>query len=210
MEITLEAIISLLGLFVGGGGGCFFTWRWMNRRAKAEAKEKEAEAKSAEVDMAQKVQDTYQEMLEDKNKEVEDNHRLIAELREDRDHYKKGYVEMRDEVDKLFARMYEDRVNGTITEQNFTMLSQKYQTEQAELAEKIEKLTVNLETVKQTEADAEKWIALLKQFSDPDQLDATLLNTLIEKILVHEAEKDEIGTRTQDVDIYYRFVGKIA
>ena len=101
MEITFEAIISLLGLFVGGGGGCFFTWRWMNRRAKAEAKEKEAEAKSAEVDMAQKVQDTYQEMLEDKNKEVEDNHRLIAELREDRDHYKRSYVEMRDELEKL-------------------------------------------------------------------------------------------------------------
>ena len=107
MEITLEAIISLLGLFVGGGGGCFFTWRWMNRRAKAEAKEKEAEAKSAEVDMAQKVQDTYQEMLEDKNKEVEDNHRLIAELREDRDHYKKGYVEMRDEVEKLIKDFYD-------------------------------------------------------------------------------------------------------
>ena len=101
MEITLEAIISLLGLFVGGGGGCFFTWRWMNRRAKAEAKEKEAEAKSAEVDMAQKVQDTYQEMLEDKQKEVDDNHRLIAELREDRDHYKQGYVEFRDKLDKL-------------------------------------------------------------------------------------------------------------
>ena len=107
MEITLEAIISLLGLFVGGGSGCFFTWRWMNRKAKAEAKEKEAEAKSAEVDMAQKVQDTYQEMLEDKNKEVEDNHRLISELREDRDHYKKGYVEMRDEVEKLSKDFYD-------------------------------------------------------------------------------------------------------
>ena len=107
MEITLEAIISLLGLFVGGGGGCFFTWRWMNRRARAEAKEKEAEAKSAEVDMAQKVQDTYQEMLEDKNKEVADNQRLIAELREDRDHYKKGYVEMRDEVEKLSKDFYD-------------------------------------------------------------------------------------------------------
>ena len=101
MEITLDAIISLLGLFVGGGGGCFFTWRWMNRRAKAEAKEKEAEAKSAEVDMAQKVQDTYQQMLEDKQKEVDDNHRLISELREDRDHYKQGYVEFRDQLDKL-------------------------------------------------------------------------------------------------------------
>ena len=107
MEITFEAIISLLGLFVGGGGGCFFTWRWMNRRAKAEAKEKEAEAKSAEVDMAQKVQDTYQEMPEDKNKEVEDNHRLIAELREDRDHYKRSYVEMRDELEKLVKDFYD-------------------------------------------------------------------------------------------------------
>ena len=101
MEITLEAIISLIGLFVGGGSGCFFTWRWMNRRARAEAKEKEAEAKSAEVEMAQKVQDTYQQMLEDKQKEVDDNHRLIAELREDRDHYKQGYVEFRDQLDKL-------------------------------------------------------------------------------------------------------------
>ena len=107
MEITLEAIISLLGLFVGGGGGCFFTWRWMNRRAKAEAKEKEAEAKSAEVDMAQKVQDTYQQMLEDKQKEVDDNHRLISELREDRDHYKRSYVEMRDEVEKLSKDFYD-------------------------------------------------------------------------------------------------------
>ena len=107
MEITLEAIISFIGLFLGGGGGAFFTWRWMNRRARAEAKEKEAEAKSAEVDMAQKVQDTYQEMLEDKQNEVEDNHRLIAELREDRDHYKQGYMEMRDEVEKLSKDFYE-------------------------------------------------------------------------------------------------------
>lgn len=107
MEITLEAIISFIGLFLGGGGGAFFTWRWMNRRARAEAKEKEAEAKSAEVDMAQKVQDTYQEMLEDKQKEVEDNHRLIAELREDRDHYKKDRNELREQLDKLIKDFYD-------------------------------------------------------------------------------------------------------
>ena len=108
MEITLDSIIGILGLLFGGGAlGGIFTWRWQRARAKAEAKEKEAEAKSAEVEMAQKVQDTYQEMLEDKNKEVEDNHRLIAELREDRDHYKKGYVEMRDEVEKLSKDFYD-------------------------------------------------------------------------------------------------------
>lgn len=115
MEITLEAIISLIGIIVGGGSiGGFLFWKQTKKRAIAEAKQaeaeaklKEAEAKSAEVDMAQKVQDTYQQILDDKQKEVEDNHRLIAELREDRDHYKKGYVEMRDEVEKLSKDFYD-------------------------------------------------------------------------------------------------------
>lgn len=101
MEITLDSIIGILGLLLGGGAGGFFTWRWQRAKAKSEAKEKEAEAKSAEIDMAQKVQDTYQQILDDKQKEVDDNHRLIAELREDRDHYKQGYVEFRDKLDKL-------------------------------------------------------------------------------------------------------------
>lgn len=100
MEITLEAITSLAGIFIGGGGGAFFTWRWMSRKAKAEAQ-------IEEVNMAKAVQDTYQEILEDKQKEVEDNHRLINELRTDRDHYKKGYVEMRNEVEKLSKDFYD-------------------------------------------------------------------------------------------------------
>ena len=123
MEITLEGIVALITLFIGGSGiGGILTWRWLKMKAKAEAdqaaaeaKQKEAEAKAAEIEMAQKVQDTYQEMLEDKNKEVEDNHRLIAELREDRDHYKKGYVEMRDEVEKLSKDFY-DFKQSTIKE----------------------------------------------------------------------------------------------
>lgn len=107
MEITLDSIIGILGLLLGGGCGGFFTWRWQKARAKAEAKEKEAEAKSAEVDMAQKVQDTYQQMLEDKQKEVDDNHRLISELREDRDHYKQDRNELRSQLDKLMKDFYD-------------------------------------------------------------------------------------------------------
>lgn len=95
MEITLDSIIGILGLLFGGGAlGGIFTWRWQRKKAKAEAQ-------SEEVNMAQKVQDTYQQMLEDKQKEVDDNHRLISELREDRDHYKQGYIEFRDQLDKL-------------------------------------------------------------------------------------------------------------
>lgn len=102
MDITFSDIVSIATLLLGGTGlGAFFTWRYARREAAAKAKEKEAEAKSAEVDMAQKVQDTYQEMLEDKQKEITDNHRLIDELREDRDHYKQSYKEMRDVVERL-------------------------------------------------------------------------------------------------------------
>ena len=115
----------------------------------------------------------------------------------------------RAEVDKMFVRLYEDRVNESISEQNYRMLSQKYQAEQEELAEKIETLSAELSAVKQSEADAEKWVALLKQYAEPKELDATLLNALIEKIVVHEAEKDDKGLRTQDVDIYFRFVRRI-
>ena len=110
MEITLDAIISLAGLLLGSGGGAFFTWRYMRQKAKAEAVEAETEAKSAEVEMAQKVQDTYQEMLEDKKKEVEDNQRLIAELRADRDHYKQEYIGFRDQLDKLSKDFRDFRV----------------------------------------------------------------------------------------------------
>ena len=115
MEISLETIISgLAWLFGGSGLGWFIPWRCQKAKAKAEAKQAEAEAKQAEaeakqkeIEMAQKIQDTYQEMLEDKQKEVADNQRLIAELREDRDHYKQGYVEMRDELEKLVKDFYE-------------------------------------------------------------------------------------------------------
>lgn len=103
MEITFDTILSIAGLFLGGSGiGAFFTWRYVRREAKAKAE-------TEEVNMAQKVQDTYQEMLEDKNKEVEDNHRLINELREDRDHYKQSYKEMRDVVEKLEKEFREFR-----------------------------------------------------------------------------------------------------
>ena len=113
------------------------------------------------------------------------------------------------EVDTLFARMYEDWVAGRITEYNFSMLSGKYQSEQAELDEKIERLQSAIATESQNAADAEKWIALMKECVNPTELTAELLNTLIEKILIHEAVKSEDGSREQEVEIFYRFIGKI-
>lgn len=91
----------------------------------------------------------------------------------------------RTEVDRKFAKLYEDWSDGRITEYNFNMMSQKYQTEQQELVEKIERLSDELESEKQTTVDAETWISLIKQYATPTELTAELLNTLIEKIVIH-------------------------
>ena len=88
-------------------------------------------------------------------------------------------------------------------------LSQKYQQEQGELEKKIEALTAQLNSTREQESDINKWIDLIKQFSSPTELTAEMLNTLIEKVVVHEATKDADGKRTQEIEIFYRFVGKI-
>ena len=80
---------------------------------------------------------------------------------------------------------------------------------QRELDTKIERPHEAMEAADQTAVDAEKWIGLMKQYVNPTELTAELLNTLIEKILIHEAVKSEDGSREQEVEIFYRFIGKI-
>lgn len=73
------------------------------------------------------------------------------------------------------------------------MLSEKYQSEQAELEEKIEQLQSSIDIESQSTTDAEIGIALTKACVNPTEFTAELLNTLIEAILVHEAVKNEDG-----------------
>ena len=87
MEITLEAIISFIGLFVGGGAGAFFTWRYQRKKAKAEAMQ-------AEVNAEKDKQDYYQQLLEDYKSHHE-------ELRSEREHYKNERNDLRDKVEKM-------------------------------------------------------------------------------------------------------------
>ena len=66
-----------------------------------------------------------------------------------------------------------------------------------------------LKEEKKDVSNKEKWIALIKQYTEPKELTASMLNSLIEKIVVHEAVKTEDGMREQEVEIFYRFIGKI-
>lgn len=113
------------------------------------------------------------------------------------------------EVDRLFMKLYEDWSADRITEYNFTMLSEKYQDEQQALTDQIAQLKEALTADRQTTENTAKWLELIKRYVNPTALTAEMLNELIEKIVIHEAVKGESGQRTQKIEIYYRFVGKI-
>jgi hypothetical protein len=104
MEITLEAIISFIGLFVGGGAGAFFTWRYQRKKAKAEAE-------NAEIDAAKELQGMYQTMLQDANTYLKDAHDKVEGLRQERDHYKQERDETRENLDKLTRNVMEWKRN---------------------------------------------------------------------------------------------------
>lgn len=113
------------------------------------------------------------------------------------------------ELDRLFSKLYEDWAAERITEYNFKVLSEKYQSEQTEVLEKIERLQAKLATEQQTAVNIDQWIGHIQQYAHPEELTAEMLNALIEKIVVHEKTVGEDGEKKQTVDIYYRFVGKI-
>lgn len=115
----------------------------------------------------------------------------------------------RQELNNLFAKMYEDRVKGLLDEENYSMLSVKYRTEQQQLDETIKTISARLEETKAETDDAKRWVDLIQKYSAIDELTAPLLNELIEKIAVHQWRKDENGKKVWDIEIYYRFVGKI-
>ncbi len=96
-----------------------------------------------------------------------------------------------------------------ITERNFIMLSGKYQNEQIELEQQITSLREELSKMEQDMIGAEKWIELIKEYSVPKELTAPLLNAMIEKILIHEATTNADNERIQEIEIYYRFIGKV-
>ena len=105
MEITLEAIISLIGLFLGGGAGAFFTWRWQKKKAKAEAE-------TAEVDTVKNMQEAYDKMFEQVNRYLEDATGKVEGLRSERDHYKQERDDLRQNVEKITKQLYEWKTEG--------------------------------------------------------------------------------------------------
>ena len=113
------------------------------------------------------------------------------------------------ELDNLFAKMYEDRAAGSLDDENYAMLSERYRAEQRQVNELVESLKAKLEQSEQSAYGARQWLRLIEKYEAIDELAAPVLNELIDRIEVGRARKGKNGRKIREIEIYYRFVGRI-
>ena len=111
------------------------------------------------------------------------------------------------ELDRLFSSLYEDKVMERITERNFEMMSGKYQKEQLEIEARLREVTETLNDSYEKSQGVRDFLSLIRNYQGLKELDATIINALIDKILVSEREKLTDGTVRQEIKIYYKFIG---
>ena len=113
-----------------------------------------------------------------------------------------------DELDGLFERIYEDNVSGKLSDDRFAKMSRRYEDEQKELAEKIKKLRSEIEKQSSRSMTTDMFIGLVRKYTRARKLTPRMLNELIEKIEVFNAEKID-GVWEQRLRIHYNCVGTI-
>lgn len=111
-----------------------------------------------------------------------------------------------DELDRLFRKIYEDNVSGKLNDERFCKLSDGYEAEQGQLKREIEALTAEVSQADMEVTNVAKLIAVTKKYIRIDELTPEILNAFVDKIVIHEREKKD-GKRTQQIDIYYSYVG---
>lgn len=132
-----------------------------------------------------------QKELTAKKKELEKSKRRISEL------------------DGLFKRLYEDNVCSRISDERFEKLSADYEAEQKHLIERTVVLEADLAEQGEKAANVGKFLAVVRRYTDIQELTPTLLREFVDKIIVHEPDRSS-GKREQKIEIHYNFVGELA
>ena len=113
-----------------------------------------------------------------------------------------------EELDGLFERIYEDNVSDKLSDDRFAKMSRRYEDEQKELSEKIKKLRSEIEKQSSRSMTTDMFIGLVRKYTRARKLTPRMLNELVEKIEVFNAEKID-GVWEQRLRIHYNCVGTI-
>lgn len=112
------------------------------------------------------------------------------------------------ELDGLFERIYEDNLSGKLSDERFAKMSQRYEAEQAELSEKIKQLRHEIEKLSSSSVSTDLFLSTVRKYTRAKKLTPRMLNELINRIEVHQAEKIN-GEWVQRLTIHYNCIGAL-
>jgi len=112
------------------------------------------------------------------------------------------------ELEVLLCKIYEDNILGKLSDSRYATLDAQYEKEQSELTAEISALEKAVRSYEKHEKDADRFIDLIDKYENFDKLTIAMLNEFIEKILVHERDRKGSIQTTQEVEIYFNFVGR--
>jgi hypothetical protein len=110
------------------------------------------------------------------------------------------------ELDCLFIKTYEDNAVGKLNDERFNQMTAAYDSEQAELKAQTAALKAELEAFEKDSENADRFMTLVRKYTQFDELTPAMLNEFVDRVLVHEADKST-GERIQQVDVYLNFIG---
>ena len=112
------------------------------------------------------------------------------------------------ELDRIFKRIYEDDISGTISHERFLKLSADYEAEQKELTEQVKAWRDAVETFEQDQADFASFAAIVRKYVGIRELTPTIVNEFVKKIIVHAPDKSS-GHRRQKIELVWNFIGEV-
>lgn len=114
------------------------------------------------------------------------------------------------ELDLIFKRIYEDNINGKLTDERFIKLSRDYELEQDNLKAQVKILREEVKQQEKSKSNVKSFVATAKRYTDLTELDATILREFIDKILVSKTSGKRgrrAGDKVQEIEIVYNFIG---
>lgn len=113
-----------------------------------------------------------------------------------------------EELEKLICRIYEDNILGKLPDSRYEVLDKQYAREKAELDAEIKELEAKLTEYEKSRNSAGKFIALIDKYEKFEELTPAMVNEFVDKVLVHERDRKGSIQTTQEIEIYFNFVGR--
>ena len=112
------------------------------------------------------------------------------------------------ELDNYIKRLYEGNASGKIPDRQFEKLMVQYDSEQQELEERVKEIEVNIHEIQQESENGQQFVRLVQKYRDLTEINQTVLNEFIDKVVVHEATGGRTANRSQQIEIYFNFIGQ--